>query len=93
VVLLNNIKESMFNGIKYLIDRAISKAKFDRTEQGTIIANLNNNKYTVRIDGVEYSIPSSLPSSIVVYSVNDTVLVTYFKNQLDNAYITGKVVK
>ena len=90
---MNNIKESMFDGIQYLIDRAISKVKFDRTEQGTIIANLGNNKYTVRIDGVEYSIPSSLPSSVITYSVNDTVLVTYFKNQLDNAYITGKVVK
>ncbi|MCI1964527.1 MAG: hypothetical protein LKJ17_00090 [Oscillospiraceae bacterium] len=90
---MTDVSNGILNSIQYMVDRAISKAKFDRTEQGTIIANLGNNQYTVRIDGVEYAIPSSLPSSIITYLVNDVVLITYFQNQNENAYITGKVVK
>jgi len=84
---------SIIDAIQYLSDRTASETKRDKTVTGTIIANLGNNFYTVRIDGVEYSIPSSLPSSIITYSVNDVVLVTYFQSQNENAYITGKVVK
>jgi hypothetical protein len=90
---MTDVLNSSIDAIQYIVDKAISKAKFDRTVKGTIIANLGNDFYTVRIDGVEYSIPSSLPSSIITYLVNDVVLITYFQNQNENAYITGKIVK
>lgn len=84
---------AIIDAIQYLSDKTASETRRDRTVKGTIIANLGNNFYTVRIDGIEYSIPSSLPSSIITYVKNDVVLVTYFQNQNENAYITGKVVK
>ena len=84
---------SIIDAIQYLSDKTASDMKRDRTVTGIIIANSGSNYYMVRIDGVEYSIPSSLPSSVIIYSINDVVLVTYFQNQNENAYITGKVVK
>lgn len=77
---INEIANAILNAAKQIV----RNARFDKTRIGVVTAT--GEKYTVRIDGTDYSVPSSGGS----YSVGDTVLVLFIQNNANKTYIIGK---
>ena len=71
------------------IQKYMGSASFDKTKQGIVIASLGSNKYSVRIEGTVYTVPSCTSDA---YSTNDNVLVLYVQNDAKRKYIIGKAV-
>lgn len=81
---LNNIVKA----ITYLFNQEKDKLYFDRTHQGRIVTVLGSNKYTVAIQGADYT---SVPScNDMTYVVNEGVWVTMPQNDWDNMFILGR---
>lgn len=67
----------------------VESSSFDKTKQGRIEASLGNNKYSVRIGGTVYTVPSITSDT---YAVNDVVSVLYPENDIKRKRIIGKEV-
>jgi len=79
----------MSDEIHKYIHKCIESAPFDKTKQGIVTAVLSSNKYSVRIEGTVYTVPSSTSDT---YIVNDNVLILYIQNDAKRKYIIGKAV-
>jgi len=71
------------------VSACLENAPFDKTKQGIVTASLGSNKYSVRIEGTVFTVPSCTATT---YSVNDNVLVLYVQNDAKRKYIIGKAV-
>jgi len=71
------------------VSACLESAPFDKTKQGIITASLGSNKYSVRIEGTVYTVPSCTSTT---YATNDNVLVLYVQNDAKRKYIIGKAV-
>ena len=79
----------MSNEIHKYIDKGIESAPFDKTKQGIVTASLGSNKYSVKIEGTVFTVPSCTSDT---YAVNDNVYVLYVQSDAKRKCITGKVV-
>jgi len=75
------------NTIVNAIDKIKDKLPFDRTVKGTVISVIDTKHYIVKIEGGDYALPSL---SNDTFSIGNSVLVTYFQNNKNKAYIIGK---
>jgi len=71
------------------VSACLENAPFDKTKQGIVTASLGDNKYSVKIEGAVFTVPSCTATT---YSVNDNVLVLYVQNDAKRKYIIGKAV-
>lgn len=71
------------------VSACLNSASFDKTKQGIVTASLGGNKYSVKIEGTVYAVPSCTNDT---YAVNDNVLVLYIQNDAKRKYIIGKAV-
>ena len=81
--------ETLVAEIKTFVQEYLKTASFDVTKQGLVTASLGNNKYSVKIEGAVYTVPSCTTDT---YSVNDNVLVVYIQNDSKRKYIYGRAV-
>lgn len=65
---------------------AAQDTNHDVTYDGTVTGVLGGGLYRVRIQGAEYTVPSSTPTA---YAVNDKVLVLFAGGNPQRRYITG----
>lgn len=65
----------------------LDSAPFDKTKQGLVTESLGNSRYSVKIEGAVFNVPSCTSDT---YSVNDKVLVLYVQNDAKRKYIIGK---
>ncbi len=65
----------------------VESSRFDKTKPGRIEASLGNNKYSVRIEGTVYTVPSVTSDT---YAVNDVVSVLYPENDIKRKRIIGR---
>ena len=72
---------------KKIVQDLLGSASFDVTRKGKITEVLDNNKYSVNIDGTVYTVPSCVT---IGFAVNDTVLVISCQNDAKKNYIIGK---
>lgn len=70
-----------------MIATYLQSAPFDKTKQGIITESLGDRKYSVKIDGSVFTVPSCTSDT---YSVSDKVLVTFVQNDPKRKYIIGK---
>lgn len=75
------------NEIKKYFNKSLKSASYDVTKDGIVTAVLGGNKYSIKIEGTVYTVPSAISDT---FNVNDVVLVTYFQNDAKKKYITGK---
>ena len=73
----------------------ISKADIDNTpflilKTGSVISVLGNNKYTVKIDGVDSSASSIVNMTFII---GDSVKIIYSNTNQNDKNIIGKVMK
>ena len=79
---------AIYKGILYAIDQGIKEAPYDKTFIGLVKeTNLENNTYTIIIDGHEYV---NVVSMIRAY-VNDIVVIMCPQGQLSQMFIYGKI--
>ena len=71
------------------VSACLSFASFDKTKQGIVTASLGGNKYSVKIEGTVFTVPSCTTDT---YSANDNVLVLCIQNDAKRKYIIGKAV-
>ena len=83
----NEINEEILQAIDTIATSRINSASFDKTIEGRIIASLDNNSYTVLINGQTYSMSSY---GNTTFKTNDTVNILYPQNVIDKAYIVPK---
>lgn len=73
--------------IQQAIDNTLPSLPFDKTVTGTVTTVLSNNRYTVKIDGAEYTVPSATSDT---YAVHDAVMVLYPQGSFQNKHIIGR---
>lgn len=79
---------ALLQGITYAINQAIKNAPYDKTYIGLVKdTNLENNTYTVLIDGHEYT---DVISTIRTY-VNHTVIIMCPQGQFSQMFIYGEI--
>lgn len=78
---------ALLNSIETVVSHYVNNAKFDKTKPARIKSILENGKYKVDIQGMEYSIPSSINMN---FSVGDFVWVLIPCGDISGAHITGK---
>ena len=81
--------DALIQAMQKMAGELIESSCFDKTKQGRIEANLGSNKYSVRIGGTVYTVPSVTSDT---YSVNDVVSVLYPENDIKRKRIIGKEV-
>ena len=79
---------AIYKGMLYAIEQGVKEAPYDKTFIGFVSdVNLENNTYTVIIDGHEYD---DVISMIRAYK-NDIVVIMCPQNQLSQMFIYGKI--
>lgn len=78
---------ALLNSVETIVSRYVDNAKFDKTKPARIKSVLGNGKYKVDIQGMEYSIPSSINTT---FAVGDFVWVLIPCGDMNGAHITGK---
>lgn len=86
---LNDPIEILTQQMYRLADELIQSAKFDRTEQGRVTRIVNNNHYSVSIQGIDHIVPCGINISL---AVGDRVWVTLPQNNRKDKFISGKVI-
>lgn len=80
--------KAIMQGINYYAVHNIKYAPYDKTFVGLVTdVNLENNTYTIKIDGYDYE---DIPSTIRAY-VHDTVLVMCPQNQPSQMFVYGRI--
>ena len=74
---------SLIDGIMYAVKTLINKAEYDQTVSGHILYYTGNNKYSVRVNGADYTVKSN-----GLFHAFDSVEITKPKNKWTNAYIS-----
>ena len=74
---------SLVDGIMYAVRTLINKAEYDQTVSGHILYYIGENKYTVRVNGANYTVKSN-----GLFRPFDNVEITKPKNKWRNAYIS-----
>ena len=87
--ILTDIHDSMYKGMEEFFYPHIKKVSLNYTMEGCITTVLGNNQYTVRIDGIDYTIPGTeIPTSD--YTVGMIVLIEVPNQKLPHKYIKCK---
>lgn len=76
--------EIISESIKKAVQHNIATAPFDKTTEGRIIASLGSGKYTVGINGTNYTVKAY---GGAIYQINDVVRITIPQNDYSNMYI------
>lgn len=84
---INCVTDILAEQIIKLLSAECASASFNKTKQGIITESLGDSKYSVKIEGAVYTVPSCTSDA---YSVNDTVLVTFVQNNAKRKYIIGR---
>jgi len=79
---------TLANQIIKSISTGIESAPFDKTKSGIVTGVLGGGKYSVKINGTVFTVPSCIPAN---FSINDNVNVLFKQNDSQEKYITGKV--
>lgn len=83
----NKALKALLDGISLMIDEKLKLAGFDRSVVGFITgANLENNTYTVKINGYEYQ---NVKSVIGDLGTTTPCICTIPQNQMSQMYISG----
>ena len=69
------------------VEAYMRKAGFDITRQGIVTDVLDNNRYQLKIQGAEYTVPCCTEA---IFKVGDNVLVLFVQGDFNRKYIIGR---
>lgn len=81
--------EKFYDIIRYIVEKEVSKASFDKTYPGVVSA-VDGNYASVKLMGADTAIPHIENTTGKVLTVGDSVEVQAIRNSLNNLKITFK---
>lgn len=84
----NKIQTEIIETIEQLANHTVETARFNTTKFGHVISDLDNNKYVVKINNADVTVPAIVGDS---YSINDTVVIMVPNNNEVKQFILGKI--
>lgn len=87
---MNKIQSEIIEAIEQLTNRRIEISGYDKTNVGTILEVLGDNKYRVLINGSQHTLYCAVN---MTFTVGNAVWITIPQNDMSRAYICGRRYK